>query len=75
MEFALNGGIEFSKLYKLLSMNNERKNPYHLFQANQQKPDIKIHLWTQNKLNVNRCDWHILAGREGRIVLFDSGWV
>ena len=31
--------------------------------------DIKIYSWTQYKIRLNRCDWHILAGNTGKIVV------
>ena len=48
---------------------------YHLVRTNRRKPDIKIYSWSQYETSVKKCDWHILAGNEGRIkcsALFDS---
>ena len=45
----------------------ERDNPYYFFSANQQKPGTKIYSLPQCSLNVNECDWYILAGNDERI--------
>ena len=43
--------------------------PCHFSWANQRKADIKIFSRTQCKISKDRCNWHILAGNEERIVL------
>ena len=45
----------------------ERNNSYYFSRANQQIAGTKIYSLTQCSLIVNECDWHILAGNDGRI--------
>ena len=41
---------------------------YHIFQANQQRTNLKFYSRTQCESHMNRYDWPILAGNEKRIV-------
>ena len=43
-------------------------NPYYFYQANQQKANCKIYSLTQYGLNVNGCNWNILASNDDKTV-------
>ena len=42
--------------------------PYHFFEANQRKVDVKMLSWTECAISKDWRDWHILAGNDERTV-------
>ena len=59
--------MQFLICDKYNQINYERKNSYYFCRANQQKAVAKIYSLTQCSLTMNECDWHTLAGNDGRI--------
>ena len=50
---------------RCLTIKSFRKRlSYHFFWANQQNGDIKLFSWTQCEISEDRCDWHIMAGKD-----------